>query len=169
MQSGCRLNSSQASNNPQHKAAAEGNVTLSSGSQKQKQTPHDPEVSHAVLGSNGATRKREPLNPSTKKTNAAVAKSGKKSNSSSRNTQIFSDHNNLSKSVSQRNIGSSLQTYDVQSLMMKKGAADARNNQQRSSQQIVSRQKSSHRESQELFEQRSTSKKNQAQHQKRDG
>ena len=164
LQSG-RLNSSQASNNPQHKA--EGNVTLSSGSHRKKQTPHDPEVSHAVLGSNGATRKREPLN--NKKTSAAVAKSGKKSNSSSRNTQIFTDHNNLSKSVSQRNIGSSLQTYDVQSLMMKKGAADARNSQQRSSQQIVSRQKSSHRESQELFEQRSTSKKNQPQHQKRDG
>ena len=103
-------------------------MTLSSGSQKKKQTPHDPEVSHAVLGSNGASRKREPLN-SNKKTssNAAVSatKSGKKSNSSSRNTQIFTDHNNLSKSVSQRNIGSSLQTYDVQSLMMKKGVAVA--------------------------------------------
>ena len=101
-------------------------MTLSSGSQKKKQTPHDPEVSHAVLGSNGASRKRDPMNSNKKTTNAVAAtKSGKKSNSSSRNTQIFTDHNNLSKSVSQRNIGSSLQTYDVQSMMMKKGVGVA--------------------------------------------
>ena len=155
IRSGQMNSSSQASN--QHKNGGEGNVTLSSGSQKKKQTPHDPETIGAVQGSNGGTRRRE----SAKKTgNGSATKVAKKGNSSSRNTQIFTDHNNLSKSVSQRNIGTSLQTYDAHQLMMRKDGTELAKNQNanRSSQQIVSRQKQ-HRESQELFEQRSTSKK----------
>ena len=79
-------------------------MTLSSGSQKKKQTPHETETVGVVQGSNGATRKRESIR---KTSTVAATKSSKKGSSSSRNTQIFTDHNNLSKSVSQRNIGTS--------------------------------------------------------------